>query len=527
MWQPTARRYLGSGVALSNVPEVVLRDRELVADPYFGAHRIEEGHAGKSLRGGAVSVIARGANAVIQIGSVLFLARLLSPEDYGLVSMVAAVTGFAPVLVDLGTRDAVVQRTRVTQGEVSALFWITVAIGVGAAGLVAGAGPLIAHFYGEPRLAMIALVSSLTFVASALVCQHQALMRRAMLFQALGTLETAANLFSAAGGIAMALAGFGYWALVLRPIATAVFLAVGVWLRCGWIPSKPTMTPAVREMIGFGLNSTGFTMTDFLGRSIDRVAIGYRRGAIELGYYQNARFVYDNLLDVLVAATHGVAVASLSKLREDPAQLRRLWEKALSTLAFYAMPAFGLLAVVSHDLIVLLLGRKWENAGVLLGVLALRGIPHTVERTLGWLHVTAGRTDRWMRWGLVAAVAHMVALFAGLPFGPMGVVVAYVVCMYILFVPAIAYAGEPLGIGARDVIRAVAPQMVASLGSVGCSFLIGQSLLAHLAPLSRMTILSVSYLVVYLSVAVGLFNVRMPLLVVLGLLPRRFAHQPS
>jgi PST family polysaccharide transporter len=498
---------------------------------YFDEHRIDDGHGTRSLRGGAISIVSRGANALIQIGSVLFLARLLSPEDYGLVSMVAAVTGFAPILVDLGTRDAVVQRPRITRGEVSALFWITMAFGFGSALLVAASGPLIAWFYGEPRLTTIALVSSLTFVTSALVCQHQALMRRAMQFRALGISEAAANLVSAVAAITMASFGFGYWALVLRPIATGFLLAAGTWVCCRWLPSRPTFTRGVREMVGFGLNSTGFTMTDFIGRSVDRVAIGYRNGAVRLGYYQNARFVYDNLLDVLVAATHGVAVSSLSKLRNDPEELRRLWAKALSTLAFYAMPAFGLLAVVSRDLIVLLLGNKWANAGLLLSILALRGIPHCIERTLGWLHVTAGRTDRWMRWGLFATGAHLVALVVGLPFGPTGVVVGYVICMYLLFVPAIAYAGRPLRITGRDLIRAVGLQLVAALLAVAGSGTLERLALAHSEPITRVAALSLAYVTFYMVLAVGLFRVRMPLEVMLslvrGALPRRFAQQVS
>jgi PST family polysaccharide transporter len=104
-------------------------------------------------------------------------------------------------------------------------------------------------------------------------------------------------------------------------------------------------------------------------------------------------FIYDNLLDVLVFPLHQVAIASLSKLQGDLVALRRSWAKALSTVAFYAMPAFGLLSVTSRDLVVTLLGPKWANAGVILSILALRGIPHSVERTLGWLHVAAGRTD--------------------------------------------------------------------------------------------------------------------------------------
>ncbi len=126
-----------------------------------------------------------------------------------------------------------------------------------------------------------------------------------------------------------------------------------------------------------------------------------------LGYYQNAMFIYENLLALLVTPVHGVAVTSLSKAQNDLDELRRLWRKALSTLGFYAMPAFGILAVTGQDLVIVLFGSKWAQAGVLISILALRGIPHAVERTLGWLHVAAGRTDRWMRWGLVAMCAQV------------------------------------------------------------------------------------------------------------------------
>src|SRR5437870_6828238 len=130
---------------------------------YFDDHKMVPGHARRALRGGAMSILARAVNAAIQIGSVLFLARLLSPEDYGLVGMVTAVTGFAPVLVDLGTRDAIVQRLRISAGEVSALFWITVTVGTACSLLFSASGTLLASFYGEPSLTAITLVSALRF----------------------------------------------------------------------------------------------------------------------------------------------------------------------------------------------------------------------------------------------------------------------------------------------------------------------------------------------------------------------------
>jgi PST family polysaccharide transporter len=281
-------------------------------------------------------------------------------------------------------------------------------------------------------------------------------------------------------------------------------------------------------MLKFGLNLSGFTMTDVAARSSDKMAVGYSSGARSLGYYQNAMFVYDNLLDVLVYPLHGVAVASLSKVRGNLEELRRLWAKALATLAFYSMPAFGLLAVTSQDLIVTLLGAKWASAGVLLSVLALRGIPHTVERTLGWLHVTAGRTDRWLRWGVFATCLQIVALFAGLPFGPIGIVVAFVIYTFILFVPALAYAGRPLGIGAVDVLKVVGRPMAGSLIAAAIGFGLRYTLLANSPAFVRMALLGLAYVSVYLVLVVGVFRLRMPIGVILGLvrdlLPNRLAR---
>jgi PST family polysaccharide transporter len=366
-------------------------------------------------------------------------------------------------------------------------------------------------------------------VTAALACQHQALLRRAMLFPALGAIETTASILGSALAVAMAFTGFGYWALVFRPITTSLICAAAVWWRCAWLPTRPVITGGVSAMVRFGFNSTGFTFTDFVARSVDRVAIGYRSGAAALGHYQNALFVYYNLLDVLVHASHGVAVASLSKLRAEPHELQRLWAKAMSTLAFYAMPGFGLLAVVGQDLIVVLVGEKWADAGTLLAILALRGMPHSIERTLGWLHVSAGRTDRWMKWGLLSVAVHCVAVLIGSPFGVKGIVLSYVVCTYILFVPAISYAGRPLGIGSRDVVNAVGRPMVASLAAVAGTFLLSQSLLATVVPLWRIAPVAATYLATYLVIAVGVFKLHAPLVVVFALLrdslARRFAQQ--
>ena len=305
--------------------------------------------------------------------------------------------------------------------------------------------------------------------------------------------------------------------MVLRPIATASLMAVGSWWSCRWLPGKPALTPALREMVKFGLNITGFTLMDFVARSVDRVAIGYFQGARNLGYYQNAQLVYTNALEVLALPLHGVAVSSLSKLRDNVDELRRSWANALCVFSFYSMPIFGILAVTGQDVLVILLGAKWLSAGTLLSVLALRGMANAVERTVGWLHVAAGRADRWMRWGVVSCLAQVVALGCGLPFGTMGVVVAYSVAMYILFIPAIAYSGGPFGIRFSDVTKVVMPPLVGALCAAAAGFMTSYYVLANHQILIRIPLLGLIYLAVYVLIVVFLFKVRKPIHVALSL----------
>jgi hypothetical protein len=245
----------------------------------------------KSLHSGAISVVAQATNTAVQIGTTICLARLLVPEDFGLVAMVSALTGFANVLMDLGTRDAAVQRPQITHEELSTLFWLTTGLGALFTGLVLAAAPLIGEFYQEDRLVRIAQFWGLTFVITALSCQHSALLRRRLLFQKVALIEVSANVLGAAVAIGIALSGSGYWALVFRPLITACVMLLLIWLNCRWVPGLPVFSKGVKETVKFGLNITGFTTTDYLAKSADRVGLGYTVGARELGLYHNTEQV--------------------------------------------------------------------------------------------------------------------------------------------------------------------------------------------------------------------------------------------
>ncbi|CAL78553.1 putative polysaccharide transport protein [Bradyrhizobium sp. ORS 278] len=473
---------------------------------YFEEHRESKDLGRRALRGGIISIVIQYGNAALQIVAAIVLARLLAPEDFGLVAIVTVLTSFAPLLIDFGLLDATAQRSRVTPAQVSALFWVSTALGVAVAMIVAASSPLIAWIYGDHRLQPIALSVAITFVLSGLTNQHMALLRRTMQFGRIGQIQLFGTLAGTIAAIAAAVAGYGYWALVLRPVISSICLVVAAWSACAWRPGAPVFDDEVKSMVRFGLHVVGFTVAYTLSRAVDRIALGLFYRPDQVGYYQNAMNLYDNSMSTALSQTHAVGSSALSKLQSNPSALREKYAAALSILAFFLMPAAAILSVTAEDLTVVLLGQKWQAAGALLSIMALRGISHVVEGSQGWLHLSLGRADRWQTWGIVSLVAQVAAVCAGLPFGPVGVAWAVVIGYSLLALPSVIFAGRPIDIGVGLVARAAGPQTIGAIVTAAAGWWLQAALLESYPPIVRMILSGCFCGCVYLAVVVGVFR---------------------
>lgn len=481
------------------------------AEAYFEEHRESSDLGRRALRGGIASVAMQYGNGALQIVAAVILARLLAPEDFGLVAIVTVLTSFAPYLIDFGLGDATMQRKKITRSQVSSLFWLSSGIGLAVAAVVAASSPLIAMVYREPRLEPIALCTAIMFVVWGLSNQHVALLRRTMQFGKIATIQTIATLAGVAIAVVLAIYGYGYWALVLRPIMTALCIAIGAWLVCRWTPGLPSFDQDVMSMARFGLHVVSFSVTYTLARSVDRIALGFVYRPDQVGYYQNATTLYEYSIFSALAQLHPVGSAALSKLQSNAAALRQKYEAALSTLAFFIMPASAILSVTAEDVTVILLGEKWRAAGLLLRIIALRGIFQVVEGSQGWLHLSIGRADRWRNWGIVTAVVQVVAVLAGLSFAAQGVAVATVIASLLIAVPSIAYAGRPIGIGATLVIRAVGPQLIGAISAAALGSWLQAIALAGFPSFVRIVLSAGFCTCIYLTMVVGVFRLTEPI----------------
>lgn len=261
---------------------------------YFEKHKELNDLGRLALRGGIVSVALQFGNGALQITAAIILARLLTPEDFGLVAIVTVLTIYAPILIDFGLGEATAQRSIISRNQVSSLFWLSTGIGFAVSVVVAASSPFIAWLYREPRLEAISLALALTFVLAGASNQHLALLRRTMQFGRIGKIQLLANLAGIFAAVVCAISGFGYWALVLRPITSSSCLAVGAWLGCRWRPGFPVIDNELKSMIRFGMHVVGFSVTYTIAKAVDRMALGLFYRPDQVGYYQNATTLYEN-----------------------------------------------------------------------------------------------------------------------------------------------------------------------------------------------------------------------------------------
>ena len=193
-------------------PEAALATDHLIAD--IGR---------RSRRGGTVLLAAQALRVLGQMATLAVLARLLPPSAFGLLAMVASLGALLELVKDFGLSAATIQKEGISQAQVSALFWINAAVGaLLAIGLLLGA-PALARFYGQPELEAITQWLALGFVLSGLTVQHWALLRRQMRFGAIASVETLADFAGFTAAIGLALAGQGYWALVVQRLVSRHF----------------------------------------------------------------------------------------------------------------------------------------------------------------------------------------------------------------------------------------------------------------------------------------------------------------
>jgi len=441
------------------------------AADYFETSHLKPELKGHFVRGSAITMLGQAARFIIQTGSTVVLARLLIPEDYGLVAMVTAVTGFIMIFKDLGLSTATVQKAQINHQQISTLFWINVAMSTIAMLVTAGLAPAIAWFYNEPRLIWIGLALSTSFLFVGLSVQHQALLRRQMRFGAVVTRDIASMLVGVVLAILLAWFGAAYWAIVAMQVGTAVSGTIMLWLACKWRPCLPVRGAGVRSMLHFGLHITGFQMVNYFARNADKILLGRFHGSYVTGLYSRAYSLFMLPISQIRGPLIAVAIPALSHIQNEPARYARYYYKLASFLAFVTMPLAGFLFVCSESIIRLLLGEKWMDADVVFKILAVAAFIQAVENTRALTLISLGLSKKYLKVGIFTSAVFVLAFAVGVRWGARGVAISYVIAEYSIMIPSLWYSFRKTPVSVPGFFKVISQPAVTSLASTAIMFL--------------------------------------------------------
>ena len=451
----------------------------------------------KTIRGGLARLSAQGANFLLRLVSLMVLARLLGPKDFGLVSMVTVFTGALSLFRDFGLSSAAIQRGIVTDEQISTLFWINLLVGALLGLLSVAMAPFIAGFYHEPQLLGVTAALAVGFLFNAAGVQHGVLLQRQMRFTALAVINTVGLIVGTAIAIVGATAGYGYWSLVAMTLAMPLITTIGFWLSTAWVPGMPRRRTGVRSMIRFGGIVTLNGLVLYVANNLEKVLLGRFWGVDALGIYGRTYSLINIPTDNLNSAAGEVAFAALSRLQDDTSRLRSYFLKGYSLVLAITVPITVDCVLFADDIVFLLLGPKWMAAAPILRLLAPTIFVFAIVNPLGWLMVSLGLVERSLKIGFVIAPLMIAGYVLGLPYGPKGVAFAYSAVMVLWIIPAIAWCVYGTPISARDILltasRPLASSIVASGLALGVRFAYGHLL----SPLPKLVLESTVLLMVF------------------------------
>lgn len=389
----------------------------------------DRGIGQRALGGAAFLGLSQIVKLVLTILSAIVIARILSPDDYGVVAMVTPVIAFITMFQDFGLSAAAVQRRSITQEQASALFWVNVYASISVAALLIVLSPVVGAFYGDVRATYVTIASSLAVVITGFGLQQSAHLNRNLRFSAISFAEISSALIAFISSAISALLIRSYWALVIGTVAGAATQLTILWLKTDWRPYLDGSVKAARELLGFGSRVTTTNVLNYFVRNADNIMIAKFAGASQLGLYDRSYKLMMLPIQNLNGPLARLLLPNLSSLRDNPALFRKSYKFAICLLMLITVPGVMTAAVFSDRLMPLLLGARWAATAPIFFWLGLTGIIQPVANMTGVLFMSTDRTKMMVRWGLFSAIVTIAGFVAGLQWGPEGIAASLFITM--------------------------------------------------------------------------------------------------
>ncbi|MEI7420778.1 MAG: lipopolysaccharide biosynthesis protein [Prolixibacteraceae bacterium] len=376
----------------------------------------------------------------------IVLARLLSPNEFGLLGMVTIFIAIAQVFVDSGLSQALIRKQNCTDLDYNTIFWVNIIIGVVAFIVIWILAPYIADFYSKPELINLTRVLALAIIISSLTLNQQTIITKNLDFKTLTKSSVIGTFVAGIVSIILALYGFGVWSLVWRVIINQAVRSLILWYYNRWLPNFTYSRAILKEHFLFGSNLLLISMVSAVYKSFYNMIIGKNYPVSTLGYYTNAEQYSNMPATSITAITNKVSYPVLSEMQHDNIRLKRNIKKLIETVMYLSFIILFGLAAVARPLLTILLGKIWIPAIAYFQILCfayaitpLHIINHNIMKV-------KGRSDLFLRTEIIKYLLFTPLLVLGAIYGIKVLLAGIVIFYWISFIINAMYSKRLIGL---------------------------------------------------------------------------------
>ncbi len=416
------------------------------------------------MKGVVWSLFDKIINQAGQFILLIYLSRVLSPSDFGLIAMLAIFLAVAQSLIDSGFSQALVQKSKkVSEVDLSTVFYVNLTVSILLYCLLYVAAPAIAAFYNQPELIALSRVLFIVVIINAIALVPRTTLLIAINFKTQGLINSVSMIVSAIVAVVMVHDGFGYWALVGMNLAKSLISSILLIVFSKWYPKWVFSLESFKALFSFGskLLIAGVIATTV--QNLYSILIGRYFNATQVGYFQQG-FKYTNMLSsTLSSVIQGVTYPVMTSVQEDKKRLVQLYVKVMGVVTLVTFPVFVGFAAIAEEFVLIFLGDKWGPIIPILIILSFaRLITPMSSLNLNILNAR-GRSDLFLITDLSKLPMTIGALIIAIPHGILGIAIAQLTTTFISFFINAYYPGKLFGFGAKAQLKQIFPIVIASL----------------------------------------------------------------
>lgn len=408
------------------------------------------------------------ANYGMQFIVGIFMARMLSPEDYGITALPGVFLAVAGIFIGGGFGTALIRKPEVTEKDLSTAFYYSIAVGVFCYIVLFITSPYIAKFYNAPVLESLIRVTALSFLWGPLNTPQNVILARRMDFKNPARISIINKIVGSAVGITMAYTGYGVWALVGSGLVSSIMGLIQTWWVVKWLPRAPFSKESFRYLWNFGNKMMCISLLNTLYANIVTVLVGKFGGARDLGNYNRAKSYAAMPSSNVTGVLTSVSFPALSKIQDDDEKLAYNYRKMIRVSAYLIFPVMLMLSALAHPIVITMVTAKWEPCVILLQIMCFTFMFQPVQILNVNLLQVKGRPDLALRIEIIKKViGAFIFIYAAINLTLVELCIAdFCYTMFALIVNTY-YTGKIINVGYFRQMKDLMPSLILSLSMFG------------------------------------------------------------